>query len=429
MEHVVNQMRDFGVAFISNVPWGTHICGFYQEHLDYLETAIPYLETGLEHNEYCVWVIPTWLTSADAYALLKEKIPNFAQYQAQGQIKICTTNEWYLRFGKFEPHVLVQAWMKEYNKAMSGNWDGVRILGTPYWRGHRDWKSVVAYENLMEEKVGMLKLLVLCLYDITDLEIYQILDLASSHEFAFVKCDHDWKYSNKVAEVNQLNNLAKMVAGIVHEIRNPMTAVIALMQLLQGKEELQGYQNLFGSIIDEMHRANGIIAEYLSMVGQKQRTVQNRNLNQILHNLMPLIKAEASKQKKQVRFFPSEIDDIAVDEKEIRQVLLNLVHNGFEAMERDGILQIKTYMHNDNVVLEVQDDGHGIPPEVLHRLGQPFLTTKEGGTGLGLYVTFKILKFYHATVKVDSSPMGTTFSIAFPSVCGENQATPSTPSV
>ena len=70
------------------------------------------LETGLEHNEYCVWVIPTWLTSADAYALLKEKIPNFAQYQAQGQIKICTTNEWYLRFGKFEPHVLVQAWMK-----------------------------------------------------------------------------------------------------------------------------------------------------------------------------------------------------------------------------------------------------------------------------------------------------------------------------
>ena len=156
---------------------------------------------------------------------------------------------------------------------------------------------------------------------------------------------------------------------------------------------------MFGSIIDEMHRANGIIAEYLSMVGQKQRTVQNRNLNQILHNLMPLIKAEASKQKKQVRFFPSQIDDIAVDEKEIRQVLLNLVHNGFEAMERDGILQIKTYMHNDNVVLEVQDDGHGIPPEVLHRLGQPFLTTKEGGTGLGLYVTFKILKFYHATVR------------------------------
>ena len=96
----------------------------------------------------------------------------------------------------------------------------------------------------------MLKLLVLCLYDITDLK-FTDLDLASSHEFAFVKCDHDWKYSNKVAEVNQLNNLAKMVAGIVQDQKSydrsdcPDAAA-------PGQEELQGYQNLFDSIIDEM---------------------------------------------------------------------------------------------------------------------------------------------------------------------------------
>lgn len=196
-----------------------------------------------------------------------------------------------------------------------------------------------------------------------------------------------------------------------------MAAVIAMMQLLQSKEELQGYHGLFNSIIEEMFRANGIITEYMAMAGSKKRQVKNCNLNQVLESLLPLINVEARKQNTEILFITGEINDVAADEKEIKQVVLNLVQNSFEAMEKGGVVQLKTYLRSDEIVLEVADNGCGIPLEIMSKLGQPFVTTKEHGTGLGLYVTFKFLEFYEADVKVDSSPSGTKFTIAFKS-CG-----------
>lgn len=123
------------------------------------------------------------------------------------------------------------------------------------------------YETVLEERIGYTNLVALCLYCLSDLEIHQILDLTSNHEFAFIKCDYDWKYSAKIAELNRLEQVVQMAAGIVHEVRNPMTTVIALMQLLQDKQELQSHHSLFSTIEDELHRANDIISGYLSLVG------------------------------------------------------------------------------------------------------------------------------------------------------------------
>lgn len=214
LQHV-EPKREFGVDFISDVPWGTHICAFYQERQDYLDTVLPYLKTGLERNEFCIWIIPMWLTIDDAVKCLQDSVPLFEQYRQQ--IKIFTINEWYLQYDTFKPGVLVEAWTKLYHENMKNGWDGARACGSPYWRGHRSWDLVAAYEEIVEQKVGPLKLLVLCLYDIADLDIHQILDLTGSHELAFFKCRNSWKYSAKAAEVNRLNTAARMAAGIMHE--------------------------------------------------------------------------------------------------------------------------------------------------------------------------------------------------------------------
>lgn len=308
----------------------------------------------------------------------------------------------------------MQEWTKQCEYARGNNYDGIRVCGSPVWNHKNTWKKIMEYETVLEERIGYTNLVALCLYCLSDLEIHQILDLTSNHEFAFIKCDYDWKYSAKIAELNRLEQVVQMAAGIVHEVRNPMTTVIALMQLLQDKQELQSHHSLFSTIEDELHRANDIISGYLSLVGQKNRQVKNHNLNQILQDLLPLMQAEAKKQHKTIRLLPGKIVDIAVDQKEIRHVILNLVNNGLESMDCDGVLEIKTYMRKNHVVLAIKDQGHGIPSELLENLGKPFITTKESGTGLGLYVTFKILEQYHTKVKVDSSLKGTTFTISFP---------------
>ncbi|MHB1418641.1 MAG: ATP-binding protein [Bacillota bacterium] len=102
-----------------------------------------------------------------------------------------------------------------------------------------------------------------------------------------------------------------------------------------------------------------------------------------------------------------------LDENEIRQLIVNLVNNGVEAMEPGGVLVIETYMDGQDVILKIEDHGKGISPEVLNNLGTPFITTKEKGTGLGLAVCYSIALRHNAHIDVQTSPSGTAFSVRF----------------
>ncbi|WP_042315627.1 ATP-binding protein [Desulfofarcimen acetoxidans] len=102
-----------------------------------------------------------------------------------------------------------------------------------------------------------------------------------------------------------------------------------------------------------------------------------------------------------------------MDEKEIRQLIINLVRNGLEAMTSGKFLTISTYIDNDEVVLTVQDRGNGIPAEILDKIGTPFFTTKDNGTGLGLATCYSIANRHNASIKIDTGTEGTTFHVRF----------------
>jgi signal transduction histidine kinase len=110
----------------------------------------------------------------------------------------------------------------------------------------------------------------------------------------------------------------------------------------------------------------------------------------------------------------NDVPDFIMDEKEIRQLLLNLTRNAFEAMEPGDKLTIATNSKNGKAFLQIRDTGMGIPQNILVRLGTPFLTTKENGTGLGLAVCYRIADRHGAEIDVRTSPAGTTFTISFP---------------
>ncbi|WP_449240632.1 ATP-binding protein [Desulfoscipio gibsoniae] len=218
----------------------------------------------------------------------------------------------------------------------------------------------------------------------------------------------------EMADLDRLNLVGEMAAGIGHEIRNPMTTVRGFLQLLGGKEDCQKYKEYYDLMIEELDRANSIIKEYLSLAKDKPVNYKMQNLAAIVKTIAPLINADAINSGKIIELDLQKVPDLLLDEKEIRQLLLNLVRNGLEAMQPRGKLTVGTFINsNAEVVLSVKDQGCGIGPEVLNKIGTPFFTTKAEGTGLGLAVCFSIAARHNADIKLNTSAEGTTFSVIF----------------
>ncbi|MFZ5643192.1 MAG: PAS domain S-box protein [Bacillota bacterium] len=218
----------------------------------------------------------------------------------------------------------------------------------------------------------------------------------------------------EIVRLDRLHIVGEMAAGIGHEIRNPMTTVRGLLQILGGKEECIKYKSYFDLMIEELDNANSIITEFLSLARNKPTNLKEQNLNLIIETISPLITADAINLNMQaVIKTDGNIPDLLLDEKEIRQLILNLVRNGLEAMNPGGRLTIKTYIDDKETVLSVQDQGKGIEPDIMEKIGTPFFTTKENGTGMGLAVCYGIANRHNALIDIETNYTGTTFYIRF----------------
>lgn len=217
----------------------------------------------------------------------------------------------------------------------------------------------------------------------------------------------------EMTRLERLNLVGEMAAGIGHEIRNPMTTVRGFLQILAGKKELTQYDEWFALMIDELNRANTIIKDYLSLAKNKVINLKYQNINNILKEMQPLLMAAALESNMNIVCKPGEVAELLLDENEIRQLVLNLVQNGLEAMTAGGELMIRTLMDGSEVVLAVQDQGTGIEPQIIDKIGTPFFTTKDYGTGLGLAVCYSIATRHNATIKMETGDKGTAFLVRF----------------
>lgn len=225
------------------------------------------------------------------------------------------------------------------------------------------------------------------------------------------------KLEKEILKLDMLNLIGEMASGISHEIRNPLTSVRGLLQLLGQKNECSKFKKYINLMIEELDRANLIITEFLSLAKDKRVELKESNLNAIIRSLYPLMQAEAIKADKMIKLNLTDVPKLMLDEKEIRQLILNLVKNGLEAMPASRTLIISTHveknMKKEEVVLAVKDEGSGIAPDVLEKMGQPFFTTKDYGTGLGLSICYSIAGRHNADIDVETGSNGTTFFVRF----------------
>ena len=217
----------------------------------------------------------------------------------------------------------------------------------------------------------------------------------------------------EIARLDQLNLVGELAASIAHEVRNPMTTVRGFLQILKTRDTLHENIDYFDLMISELDRANSILTEFLSLAKTKTKLYTTVKLNDLVESLYPLISADATNQDKQVVLEIEKVAELSLNEREMRQLILNLTRNGLEAMPTKGTLKIKTYQDTNSIVLAVLDQGTGIDQELLEQLGTPFFTTKEGGTGLGLATCYSIAERHNAKIDVESSASGTTFFVRF----------------
>ena len=221
-------------------------------------------------------------------------------------------------------------------------------------------------------------------------------------------------YEQEITRLDRLNLVGEMAASIGHELRNPMTSIRGFLQMLRDKHECMPYQEYYDLMIEELDRANQIISEFLNLAKGKPLDLKPHYLPVIIKSLYPMIRADAYYSDKQVRLDLDCPVRAILDEKEIRQLILNMARNGLEAMQAGGTLTIGARVIQNCPVLYIKDEGSGLDESLLSRLGTPFVTTKENGIGLGLAVCYSIAARHKARIEVDTSPQGTTFCVYFP---------------
>lgn len=217
----------------------------------------------------------------------------------------------------------------------------------------------------------------------------------------------------KLEQAAALNMVGNMAVTVAHEIRNPLTTIRGYLQLLEKKNKYQSDKDTFDLMIEEIDKANTIIREYLALSGEKLAHLELCSLNSVIESVFPLLKADAIASKVSIALDLTDIPNLLLDKNEIRQLLLNLVLNSIEAMPFGGKLFIKTFQENNTVNLSIIDQGPGISPYILNKLGTPFITTKDTGTGLGLPICYQIAHRHDASIDIKTSEQGTSFSIYF----------------
>ncbi|MFJ7847831.1 PAS domain S-box protein [Peribacillus sp. NPDC097206] len=215
---------------------------------------------------------------------------------------------------------------------------------------------------------------------------------------------------DKLAAVGQL------AAGVAHEVRNPLTSIKGYTEFLQLDETDSERQEYLDIILDEINRVNEIIEEFLDLAKPQSLNLKTKNIVPILQNVISLTEYDA-KKKNIILFFTSFQEEIHVqcDENRLKQVFLNFIKNGMEAMPQGGEIRVTMELRERKVHISITDTGVGIPPNQLRKLGEPFFTTKKSGNGLGLMVSFKIIESHQGRVFVESEvDKGTVFNIVLP---------------
>ncbi|MGD7022805.1 ATP-binding protein [Rossellomorea vietnamensis] len=251
--------------------------------------------------------------------------------------------------------------------------------------------------------------LAIFLYGIFSLISFIMLNRYISNMKTRIKMNDELRHAEKLAAVG------RFATSISHEVRNPLASLKGFTQLQHEKHpEDSEYYTI---MTNEIERISSLLDDLLVIGKPKGMNFEMQDINEVIDYVLKVMDSDAKNQD--VSFFKETDSDLPMlecDAKHVKQVLINLIKNGMEAMPFGGEVAIKAEMQNSEMIkLTIKDGGQGISKENLAHLGTPFHTTKSDGTGLGLMVSFKIIEEHHGSIQYESEEgKGTIVSVTLP---------------
>src|ERR1700758_261657 len=297
-------MQKVGIDVVGDVAaWGAHFCLFYETKEDLLDTLISYCKSGLESEEYCLWIVAEPLTIEEATDALKDAVPDLDRYLADSRLEIASAHDWFLQGGTFDGKRLTASWYEKLADVSTRGYAGMRVTGDTTWLAKKDWGHFCDYEDGLNEVIGNQRLAVLCTYPLAGCGAPQILDVVRTHQFVLARRHGSWdvletatlkrakselkqlneelerrvvertgelkrasealhEAQTQLAHVNRVTTMGQLAASITHEINQPLAAVVnngnACLRWLaaQNLEEARRSAEL---VIADGHRTSDIV--------------------------------------------------------------------------------------------------------------------------------------------------------------------------
>ncbi|MCK9392992.1 MAG: GAF domain-containing protein [Syntrophales bacterium] len=230
-----------------------------------------------------------------------------------------------------------------------------------------------------------------------------------------------------IRRMDRLSSLGQLSAAIAHEIRNPLASINFNAQLLAKKFKTdKATDDIMADTFEGIERIKILVKRVLDFTKTGSPAFRKGNIHNIINESIALIEPQIKKRKVEIKkYFSDGIPDIIFDPNQIQQVLVNLMLNAGESMEKDGVIEIRSCLEKrrseqTRLTISITDSGIGIKKDDLTRIFDPFYTNKADGTGLGLSIVQKIMEQHDALIEVKSKEnKGTTFILRFPVKVGE----------
>ncbi|MEK4009998.1 HAMP domain-containing sensor histidine kinase [Peribacillus sp. FSL M8-0224] len=238
--------------------------------------------------------------------------------------------------------------------------------------------------------------------------------------FVFIGTNNRMESNNafhkEIQQAKQLNSVGQLAATIAHEIRNPITVVKGFAQLLDQEKELNETEKFYvQTMLTELEYTQVIINDYLSLAKPQTDNVQVIPLNDEIQKISDLLTSFANNRNIGFLLDFRDVLHINMNPIELKQILVNIMKNGIESMNKPGFIKVETEQERTMAKIRITDTGIGLSKEQLEILGTPFYSLKDRGTGIGLTVCYSIVQKYKGKIVVQSEVnKGTSFTIYLP---------------
>jgi len=184
--------RKTGIRAVDAIPWGTHLCQFYETKQDLLDILVPYFKAGLENNEFCMWITAESFNEEEAKQAMREAMPDFGRYLEGGRIEIVPYTQWYLKEGVFSRRRILNAWSDKLSQALHNGYEGMRVTGNFSWLRERDWTSFNKYAEEVDNVISKNPMLAICAFHLSKCGTSEIIDVVKNHRLALIKRGGNW---------------------------------------------------------------------------------------------------------------------------------------------------------------------------------------------------------------------------------------------